>query len=68
MNEMVSIITPVFNSEKYIEETIKSVLNQTYKDFELILIDNHSQDKSLDIIKKFQEYDDRIKLIRLDKN
>ena len=68
MNEMVSIITPVFNSEKYIEETIKSVLNQTYEEFELILIDNFSQDSSLAIIKKFQEYDGRIKLIRLDKN
>lgn len=68
MNKMVSIITPVFNSEKYITETIESVLNQTYKNFELILIDNQSQDNSVEIISKFQEKDSRIKLIKLDKN
>ncbi|WP_068268334.1 glycosyltransferase family 2 protein [Caviibacter abscessus] len=64
--EKVSIITPVYNSEKYIRNTIESVLNQTYKNFELILINDKSSDKSLKIC---QSYDDeRIKIIDLEKN
>jgi glycosyltransferase involved in cell wall biosynthesis len=54
-NIKVTIITPSFNSEKTIEETILSVLNQTYKNIEFIVIDGGSTDKTVDIIKKYQD-------------
>jgi glycosyltransferase involved in cell wall biosynthesis len=53
-----TIITVVLNNEKYLEETIKSVLHQKYKDFEYILIDGGSVDNSLNIIKKYSDYID----------
>jgi glycosyltransferase involved in cell wall biosynthesis len=53
----------VFNAEKYIEESIQSVLNQTYNNFEFIIINDGSKDNSLKIIKKFLSKDDRIILI-----
>ena len=48
-----SVVMSVFNAEKYIQEAIKSVLNQTYSNFEFIIINDGSNDKSLEIIKKF---------------
>ena len=57
---LVSIITPVFNCEKYIAETIKSVQDQSYKEWELILIDDCSTDNSPDIIKSIARNDSRI--------
>src|SRR5690554_1488167 len=65
MNSIVSIITPVYNSQKYLEKTINSVLKQTYTSWELILIDDCSSDKSRKTIKKFAQQDERIKLITL---
>lgn len=64
----VSIITPVHNSEKYIEETIKSVQNQTYSNWEMIIVDDCSTDKTKDLIKAMQESDSRIRLIKQQKN
>lgn len=62
MNELVSIIVPVYNVEKYIKATIDSVLNQTYTNWELILIENGSADNTGEVVKKYlQELsDDRI--------
>ena len=61
MNTMkVSIIIPVYNAEKFIESCIESALNQSYKDIEIIAIDDGSTDSSLKILEKFQ---DRIKII-----
>jgi glycosyltransferase len=51
----ISIITPSFNSEKTIEDAIKSVIGQTYKDIEYIIIDGGSKDKTLEIINKYQD-------------
>ncbi len=51
--KLVSIITPCFNSALYIEETIKSIINQTYHNWELILIDDNSNDNTLEIINSF---------------
>lgn len=69
MNEpLVSVITPVYNAAKFLPETIKSVQNQTYKNFELLLIDDCSKDNCPSLIKEFQRNDDRIKYIRLEKN
>lgn len=54
-NPLISIITVVFNGEKYLEQTIRSVLDQTYKNIEYIIIDGGSTDKTLDIIKKHEQ-------------
>lgn len=62
----VSIITPVFNSSKFLEETIASVLNQTFTDWEWMITDDKSTDNSLEIIQKIN--DSRIQLILSDKN
>jgi len=59
----VSILTPVYNAEKFLDECIQSMLNQTFKDFEFILINDCSTDNSLNIIKKYKNIDRRIVLI-----
>lgn len=61
---LISIIMPVFNTEKYLERAILSVLNQTFNDFELIIIDDNSTDNSDSIIKKYEKRDLRIKYIK----
>ena len=53
---LISIITPNFNNGRYLEETIKSVISQNYKNFEYIVIDGKSKDKSLKIIKKYKKF------------
>ncbi|WP_195939935.1 glycosyltransferase family 2 protein [Romboutsia sp. 1001713B170131_170501_G6] len=69
MNEaLVSIITPVYNAERFLGDTIKSIQNQTYKNWELVLVDDCSKDGSADMIKEFQAKDDRIRYIKLEKN
>ncbi|MDN5341379.1 MAG: teichuronic acid biosynthesis glycosyltransferase TuaG [Oceanotoga sp.] len=65
---LVSIITPLYNAEKYISNTIESVINQEYNNWELIIINDCSKDKGPEIIKKYQNQDKRIKLINLEKN
>ena len=57
---LVSIIIPNYNKEKFLSICIQSVLNQTYKNFEIIIIDNFSSDRSIDVIKKL--IDPRINL------
>lgn len=66
--KLVSIITPMYNSEKFIEATIKSVINQTYKDWEMIIVDDCSTDNSPNIVKPYVENDPRIKYIRAKSN
>ena len=61
---MYSVIIPIYNSEEYLVRCIDSVLAQTAGDFELILVDDGSKDRSGDICKKYQEKDSRIKYIR----
>ena len=65
---LVSIITPVYNCEKLIEETIKSVINQTYSNWEMILVDDCTLDKSFLIIQKYMKNDNRIKYFKLKEN
>lgn len=67
MEPLVSIITPVFNSEKTISKTIESVLKQTYNNFEMIIVDDVSEDKTVSIVKKYSKKDERIKLYELEK-
>ena len=68
MSNLVSIITPTYNSEKYISETIESIQVQTYANWELLITDDCSTDHTIDIIKKYQKRDSRIKLFLLNKN
>jgi len=56
----VSVIVPVYNAEKYLREAIESVLNQTYTDFELLLINDRSTDKSKEICEEYSKKDERI--------
>ena len=67
-NALVSIISPMYNAEKYIAETIQSVLNQSYDNWEMIIVDNASTDKSASIVKKYMNINNKIKYIKLDLN
>lgn len=60
---MISIIVPVYNVEKYLNRCIESILNQTYKNFELILVNDGSTDKSRQICEKYQAEDNRVIVI-----
>jgi teichuronic acid biosynthesis glycosyltransferase TuaG len=68
MNKLVSIITPSYNSAKYIAETIQSVQNQTYTNWEMIIVDDCSTDDTEKIIKEIQQIDFRIFFYKLDRN
>jgi len=65
-NPKASVIMPVYNEEKYIKKAIESILNQTFKDFEFIIIDDGSTDRTKEILKKYK--DKRIKIITNRKN
>lgn len=68
MNDLVSIITPAYNAEKYIEETINSVINQKYKNWEMIIVDDCSGDSTSSIVESYLKKDNRVRLIKLPKN
>jgi glycosyltransferase involved in cell wall biosynthesis len=61
--DLISIVLPVFNGEDYISKAIDSVLNQTYKKFELIIINDGSKDKTAEIIDSYADSDSRIQVI-----
>lgn len=65
---IVSIITPVYNGEKFIAETIRSVRNQTYQHWEMIVVDDGSSDNTRQIVLSFQKEDERIRYISNDVN
>ena len=60
---LISVITPCYNLEKYIEKSINSVLSQSFTNFEYILINDGSKDKTLEILKKYLRIDNRIRVI-----
>ena len=64
-NELVSIITPVYNCEKILSKTIECVINQTHKNWEMILVDDCSTDNSAKIIKDYCKKEKRLKYIKL---
>lgn len=64
----ITVVTQAYNAKPYMEQCIKSILNQTYRDLEYILIDNGSFDGTEDIIYNYAKLDDRIKYVRLEKN
>lgn len=63
MNSLISIIVPVYNTENYLEKCLLSLVNQTYKNIEIIIIDDGSPDNSMNIIQKFVLADNRVKVI-----
>ncbi|RTQ93161.1 glycosyltransferase family 2 protein [Lysinibacillus telephonicus] len=65
---LVSIITPTYNASKFINETVQSVWNQTYQNFEHIIVDDCSRDNTWDILEGLEKENSRIKLLRMDKN
>lgn len=68
MNALVSIITPTFNSAKYIRETFQSVQKQTYQNWEWIIVDDGSIDKTSEVINQFLMSDSRIQFYKLEQN
>jgi len=68
LNYLVSIITPCYNSQYFITNTVESVIQQTYENWELLIIDDGSKDDSKNIIAHYSNKDPRIKLISLEKN
>src|SRR5574344_1693507 len=63
MSELVSIVLPVYNGEKYLAQSIESVLNQTYENIELIIVNDCSTDNSRDIAQKYANKNSGIKII-----
>ncbi len=64
----ISVIIPIYNVEKYLEKCLESVINQTYKDLEIICVDDCSPDNSNKIVQEYLKKDSRIKLIQREKN
>ena len=65
---LISIVVPVYNMEKYLERCVDSILEQTYRNLEIILVDDCSSDTSATLIQKYVEQDDRIKVARHEVN
>lgn len=68
MSEMVSIVIPTYNREKYIERAIRSILQQTYNHYEIIIVDDGSTDGTQEIIRNLERIENRIRYIKLDEN
>ena len=64
----VTVIVPIYNSAKYLDESIGSLLKQTYEDLEILLVDNGSADNSLDICNSYAVKDKRIRVLHTDEN
>ncbi|ORY35278.1 nucleotide-diphospho-sugar transferase [Neocallimastix californiae] len=69
INEIkISVVMPVYNTEKYLKRSIQSVLDQTLNEIELICVDDASTDDSLSILEEFKEKDNRVKVFHFNKN
>ena len=64
-NPDVSVIMPTYNVEKYIDQCLSSLLEQSYKNFEVICVDDGSSDKTVSIIEEYIQKDQRIRLIKM---
>ena len=62
-NDLISIVVPIYNSEKYLTKCIQSICNQTYQELQIILVNDGSKDNSINICNKFSEADNRIVVI-----
>ena len=67
-NPKISVIIPVYNVEKYLSECLDSIVNQTFKDIEVICVNDCSTDNSLSILKEYASKDKRIKIISISSN
>lgn len=67
-NNQLSVLMPCYNAEMYIKEAIESILNQTYEDFEFIIIDDHSTDNTWLIVQEYAQKDNRIRAYKNDIN
>lgn len=67
-NSLVSVVMPVYNAGDFLVEAIRSILKQTYKNFEFIIVDDASTDDSWNILKKYRKKDKRIRIYRLEEN
>jgi glycosyltransferase involved in cell wall biosynthesis len=67
-NPLVSVVMPVYNAAPFVKQAVESILTQTYKNFEFIIIDDASKDNSHEIVKKLARRDKRIRLLRNKKN
>ena len=68
MAPKVSVLMSVYNGETYLRQAIESILNQTFGDFEFIIVDDGSTDQSLGILEAWAERDSRIRILRNDSN
>jgi glycosyltransferase involved in cell wall biosynthesis len=68
LDNLVSIITPCYNSEKYIEDCVNSVIAQSYNKWEMIIVDDCSSDASVEKIMLLSNIDSRIRIIKLEEN
>lgn len=68
MKKLVSVIMPVFNGERYLRYSIDSILSQTYKNLELIIVNDCSTDGSLDIMKDYEKKDERVRVFCNERN
>lgn len=64
MNELISVIVPVYNAEKYLDKSIQSIMNQSYRELEILLIDDGSTDSSLQICQDYASQDPRIQVFQ----
>ncbi len=64
----VSIIIAVYNAEKFLQRCLESVLGQTYRDIEVIAVDDCSTDGSLQVLQRYAERDDRMRVLRMERN
>jgi len=64
---LISVVMPAYNAQKYIRSAIESILNKTFKNFELIIVNDCSKDNTLKIIETFSKKDPRIKIVNTDK-
>ncbi|MEG1518860.1 MAG: glycosyltransferase family 2 protein [Cetobacterium sp.] len=67
-NDLISIVTPLYNSERFIVETIESVLNQTYENWEMLIVDDCSTDSGPNIVTEYAKKDSRIIYYKMEKN
>lgn len=65
INNLISIVVPAYNASDRIDRTLKSLLNQSYKNLEIIIVNDASKDNTLDLIMNFSAQDERIKIINM---
>jgi len=65
---LISVVMPAYNVSKYIQAAIESVINQTYKEWELIIVDDCSSDNTVELVREYQKRDNRIRLFSMERN